>query len=167
MLRCFLMLVLLAIAMNVAATPAAPVTAAAAKIECKLVFSKIPCWRDYTVYVEMIDAITQKAIQNFELKGKNDKDLTTTLAYDCQKHPQVNFRTHYSPNIWKGDENKVYTSAKVWDIASELSELPDTTLSNATTITLTIKVAFPTNFSEVPSPAICDQGKAIPKIPTR
>ncbi|CAN5293710.1 hypothetical protein BH10PSE19_BH10PSE19_02730 [soil metagenome] len=166
MLRCFLIVALLFIALMTKAaaeTSAVPAASTPAKIECKLVFSKIPCWKGYTVFVEMIDAVTQKALQNFELKGK---DLSTTIVYDCQKHPQINFRTHYSPNIWKGDENKIYLSTKVWDIASGLAELPDAASADATTTTFTISATFPTNFSEVPSPTICDQGKTIPKIPT-
>jgi hypothetical protein len=133
----------------------------ATKIECKLIFSKIPCWKDYTVYVDMIDAVTQEAFQNFKL---TDKELSTTIAYDCQKHGQINFRAHYAPNIWQGDEKKTYSSSKVWDITSELAALPETTAESK--VTFTLKAIFPDNFSEVPSPTVCDENKPIPKVPT-
>lgn len=158
MLLHFLLFAGLSLAMVAQAEP----SQSASKVECNLIFSKIPCWQDYIVFVDMIDAATQETIQSFQLEKKK---LSITVPYDCQKHSQINFRAHFAPSIWQDDEKKVYTSSKVWDVASEVAALAAEP-NNATTTSFTLKATFPDNFSEVPSPAICDKGKALPKVPT-
>jgi hypothetical protein len=86
-------------------------------VSCYFTVAKEDCWKDYDVKISIWDNKIEKQLVILHLpKG----ELWKRVRFEC--HPKQSFRytASYSPEIWKGQANKVYHGKKTMALPLEV-----------------------------------------------
>ncbi len=124
---------------------------------CLLTAVKPACWANYTVFINILDAQTQRKLTDITLS--TDK-LWNRVRFECEPGQRLAYQASFKPAIWQGQEHAIYQAQKFWLLPTNKA-LPAQTWE--------IQLCFPTAFAEVPMPPLGNQPcacdfKAIPTV---
>lgn len=116
---------------------------------CIVTVVKKPEWKNFDVDVGLYTLPLNQMVLELKLPKDRPKQpglLTLSLPLDCKKYDLVQFKARFSPAIWAGQENTLFSSLRVWSLAEELPKIvPGKTQ-------VQILVTFPDDFVGVPEP---------------
>ena len=107
---------------------------------CYLEFVKSDCWNDYKVELKLLDALTLKEQQNFNI-SMNTQSIKVPFA--CSANQQLSFQASFNPPIWEDQIDTWYQSNKIYNVPSDIDSSPNI---------WTVEVCFATDFNGVPLP---------------
>jgi len=135
------------------------VTSQANAFKCYITAVKDSCWNDFNVTIKIIDYATNKLVVDDLVipKGKS----WARNSFECTPKEAMIYKANYSPAIWKGQEQKVYTSKRIWYLPKKVGKEE---------VAWNIPICYGRDFSQVPLPpkvsgnCKCDFD-AVPAIP--
>ncbi len=128
-----------------------PVTlyAQASDNTCYLEFVKADCWNNYKVELNLIDALTLKEQQHFNV-SMNTQSMK--VPFTCSANQQIAFQASFSPTIWENQIDTWYQGSKIYNVPSNIDE--DQNI-------WTVNVCFSTDFTGVPLPPDSSRGSCL------
>lgn len=107
---------------------------------CYYTLVKDSCWTNYTVSVDVADALTMKSILSISIPPGQS---WARLEFNCEPGQRLHYTAQFSPIFWEKDKGHVYPAKTFWSLPNEIK--PMETAWN-------ISVCYPANFAEVPFP---------------
>jgi len=135
------------------------VTSQTYAFKCYITAVKDSCWSEFDVTIKIINYATDKPVVDDLVisKGKS----WVRKSFDCEPKEALIYKAKYSPAIWKGQDQKVYTSKRIWYLPKEVKK---------DEVAWNIPICYGRDFSQVPLPPTvsgkcqCDYS-SIPDIP--
>jgi len=123
--------------------------------DCYFSLVKGACWKDYTVTVDIMDAVSGKKLVSVTIP---ENKVWGREKFSCSASQSLSFDAYFTPTIWEADKNKHYSGKSTWMLPAKLEK--GKTAWNVT-------LCFPREFSEVPAPptATNDCACEIDKLP--
>jgi hypothetical protein len=106
---------------------------------CYLAIAKDSCWTGYNVDVTVIDAATRQGVASMTVP----KNIPwVRVKFPCQAGQIFALQAQYSPVIWQGTENVMYSARNYWQLNQ----------AEAGVTAQSLNLCYGRDFSEVPIP---------------
>lgn len=109
-------------------------------VPCVITVIKSPCWSDYDVSVNILDASSNSSLSKVTITKGVSWQRTT---FECQPEQVLSANATFTPEIWKGQQGIIYQSVRFWGLPNQAPESGSS---------WSINICYPKQFKGVPSP---------------